>query len=451
MGRGYKEGITWLALLLMLVSILVLPGARASVTDLTVSPAIARPGDTITISGKASPGEVVWLRSSFEISLPVSGGTYSRKFKNIYFPAGEKRFAMTAEHVQNIRISLWLFPLLPPLKYPLDGPKDAVDGTATISMSLPITISGDEIDVSGKRDVQVDGDALDGATAVILNTRSDIKVTANATGDFSLAIDTGGIPEGEFVISAGSIQKTVYLGVTPTPTPTPAPTPTPTPTPTPAPTDDAGATPVITPTPAPSPSATVTPAPSTSPSPLPSPSPAPGIITVRIEHLTVVSGEVVTATIRIEDIGDAGLRSARITLTYDPAVVSVLSAGTSDFEEFTANIESGTVQMTGSQTGTHGLTGGVIFAQLQLKAAGKNGEQSTLGLEVNELVDVNGTSLAEQHDYVVAAGSLVITSAGEPEPSEPAKTAIPAFGIAGTLLAVSISYCLLGLRQRRRS
>jgi hypothetical protein len=261
---------------------MVIPGASASVMELHVTPDVADPGDTITITGKASPGEEVWVSSSFVISLPVSGGEYSRKFEDIYFPAGEKRFTVTAEQVKDIRISLWLFPLVP-LKYPLDGPKTAIDSRATISISLPITISGDEIDVTGKKDVEVYGAALDDATSVILDTKSELQVTANSNGDFSVEIDTGGIPESEFVISAGGIKKTVYLGVTPTPAPSPTPTPTPpsgngggggggggtTPTPTSSTTPTASTSPL----PSGSPGPTTTPTASTSPSPSGSPGP----------------------------------------------------------------------------------------------------------------------------------------------------------------------------------
>jgi hypothetical protein len=64
--------------------------ARAAVTDLKVTPHVADPGDVISITGKASPNEAVWLSSSFELPLTVSEGKYSREFTNIHFPAGEK-------------------------------------------------------------------------------------------------------------------------------------------------------------------------------------------------------------------------------------------------------------------------------------------------------------------------------------------------------------------------
>ncbi|MGC9443887.1 MAG: cohesin domain-containing protein [Candidatus Methanospirareceae archaeon] len=182
-----------------------------------------------------------------------------------------------------------------------------------------------------------------------------------------------------------------------------------------------------------------------------SPSPAPGIIIVSIGDLTVVNGEVGTTTISIEGSGGPGLSAARISLSYDPAVVTVLSAGSSDFDDFTATIESGLVRMIGSQTDANGLTGDVTFAQVQLKAVGKPGEQTTLGLDVNELVDTVGITLVEQSDYTVTAGSFTVASAAEPEPSATKKPLIPAITLFGTLLAVIISFCLLVLVKRQRS
>jgi hypothetical protein len=168
----------------------------------------------------------------------------------------------------------------------------------------------------------------------------------------------------------------------------------------------------------------------------------PGIITVRIDDLAVASSEVITATIRIEGVGGEGLSSARITLSYNPKIVKVLSANaeTSEFEEFVANPESGTVRMIGYQTGAEGLTGDVTFAQLQLKATGKPGEQTALGLEVIELIDNVGEVLVGHEDFEVVAGSLTITGEGS-------RKWIPSCGLAGTVAMAISAY--LALRQRR--
>lgn len=47
-----------------------------TVAAFDVSPANPSPGDELTITGTAAPGEEVRLRSSFEMTIPVEGGRY---------------------------------------------------------------------------------------------------------------------------------------------------------------------------------------------------------------------------------------------------------------------------------------------------------------------------------------------------------------------------------------
>jgi len=218
-------------------------------------------------------------------------------------------------------------------------------------------------------------------------------------------------------------------------------TPTPSPTPTPS------TTPLTSPSPTPISTATSAPATAT---PGPSGPAESGFITVHIDDVRAEKGEEVTVPIMISGVSGEGLSSARITLTYDPDVVNVLSAESSDFDEFVENIEKGQVRMIGFQTGLEGLTGDVTFAQLHLKAVGKDGRTSALGLEVQELVDNLGTLLTEQNDYAVAAGSLTVGGAGEPEPSEPLSPLIFVIGIVGLLAVIIISSWFLLLQKRRR-
>jgi len=183
----------------------------AEVTELNVTPEVVVQGETLSISGKASPDEEVWIGSSFAISLPVSDGEYCREFIGIYFPEGEKEFSVTAENIKNIRISLSPIPFLGTVEYPLEGPLNATNGTATISISFPVTWNGITIDIYGKKNVTVYGDAADSATSVNLTTAMTIKVIADSNGDFTLDISTEGMPIGEFLITAGGLEKTVYI------------------------------------------------------------------------------------------------------------------------------------------------------------------------------------------------------------------------------------------------
>ncbi len=256
-----------IGLLLLCAFIVSVTNAGASVTDLNVNPSVVVPGDTLSISGTATPNEAVWLKSSFVISLPVSEDTYSEEFNGIHFPAGKKTFSVRAENIKDIRVSLcpiWFMTF----DYPLDGPQKATNGIAKISISLPIK----GMDVTDEKDVKVYGAALDDASSVILTTDMAIKVTADKNGDFKLDLDTEGVPLGEFSIAAGGKEKTVQIVSTkPEPTPTPRPshdrdkepdiTPTPTITPTIAPTPSSSQMSSIGPTSSPGQRQTQTPEP----------------------------------------------------------------------------------------------------------------------------------------------------------------------------------------------
>ena len=219
MNMKHINVVPCIGLLLLCAFIVSVTIAGASVTELTVNPSVVVSGETLSISGKATSNEEVWLKSSFVISLPVSEGKYSREFEDIHFPAGKKTFSVRAENINDIRVSLGPI-LFMTFKYPLDGPQKATNGVATISISLPI--SG--IDVTGEKDVAVYGAALEGATSVILTTDMSIKVPADKNGDFILDLDTEGVPFGEFSIAAGGKEKTVQIVRTkPKPTPTPRP------------------------------------------------------------------------------------------------------------------------------------------------------------------------------------------------------------------------------------
>ena len=204
-----------LALFLLPLASFTISLTSAEVTELNVTPEVVVQGETLSISGKASPYEEVWINSSFELSLPVSeDGKYRREFFDIEFPQGEKSFAVTAENIKNIRVSL--YPVFwQTIEYPSEGPLNATNGTATISISFPVTWDDITIDIYGKKDVKVYGDGADDAISVHLKVAMSIKVTADSYGDFTLGISTEGVPIGEFLITVGAIEKTIRIVAAP--------------------------------------------------------------------------------------------------------------------------------------------------------------------------------------------------------------------------------------------
>ncbi len=183
----------------------------AEITELKVNPEVVIQGANVSLSGRAVPNETVWITSSFVISLPVSDGKYSAEFEDIFFPPGEKKFSVTAENVEDIRISLGPLFFFPEVEYPLDGPESATNGTATIAISVPFTMGATTVSLSGEKDVKVYGNAAENTEFVNLSIDMSIKVIADSNGEFKLDVNTGGVPLGEFVITAGAINKTVEV------------------------------------------------------------------------------------------------------------------------------------------------------------------------------------------------------------------------------------------------
>jgi hypothetical protein len=198
---------------------------------------------------------------------------------------------------------------------------------------------------------------------------------------------------------------------------------------------------VTTPTPTPSPSPSPTPSPAATSTPSPSPSPSQpgeqGIVTVRVGDVAIEKGALATITVLLEGVGGEGLSSALINFSYDPKVVKVLSAESSEFDEFMANIEKGEVRMVGYQTGAEGLKGDVVFAEIQVKAVGKTNDRSELRVEVTELTDNVGQGLKENEDFTIANGYFTILSEGEGgTESEPSKPFIPTLGVVETVAVI---------------
>jgi len=273
-------------------------------------------------------------------------------------------------------------------------------------------------------------------------TIADVTINAVGTGSSSLNLQietlknnagdpvSADVVSGSFTVTAsgGSGGSGGSDGTTATPTPSPSPLPSPSLTPVP----------------------TVTSAPSASPSPSPSKPEEPGIITVRVGDATVEQGELATITVMLEGVGGEGLSSALINLTYDPKIMKVLSAESSEFDEFMPNIEKGEIRMVGYQTGAEGLKGDVLFAELHVKAVGKTNERTELTLEIKELTDNVGNSLTEHEDFEVVSGYFLIQNAAAASGSEPSKLSfIPIVGLVVITIAVIIGAYFVITRTRK--
>lgn len=185
-GAGFKD----ICLFFILVALSV-----SSCQAFDITPTVPTPGQEITISGTAKPGEALTFESSFAMNLPVSGGQYEYE-TTIQVPQKPNRFTVSARNVQDlnagVKIVIWITKSF-----------QASSGTVRLSQA----------DVPpGRYNLKMFGSALPGSTAVPVDIEAETQVLADPDGKYELTIDTTGIPAGLYRIRGASETKTVCLG-----------------------------------------------------------------------------------------------------------------------------------------------------------------------------------------------------------------------------------------------
>jgi len=178
-------------LLALLLLLLIVPSAALEVSSNQVSP-----GDSIVVSGVASPGEEVTLGSSFRMDIPVIDGRYEYLAEGVSIPSKPNQFSATASNVADmnvgVKMGIWLTKSIP-----------ASSGRASISQGgIP----------PGRYTLKVSGRAEEGASFVQMEIRARTTVEAGSNGRYSLEMDTDGVPEGVYVIEGQGDRVEVRIG-----------------------------------------------------------------------------------------------------------------------------------------------------------------------------------------------------------------------------------------------
>jgi hypothetical protein len=160
-----------------------------------LSPANPAAGEEVTITGRAEPEEDLTFQSSFTMYLPVTGGEYGYETA-VLVPQKPNRFSVSAKNVQDfnagVKLGIWITKSF-----------QASDGTIRLSQA----------DVPpGRYSLKMFGRALPGSSMVPVTVQAETRVQADAAGNYELAIDTSGIPAGEYMIQGAGDAKTIRLG-----------------------------------------------------------------------------------------------------------------------------------------------------------------------------------------------------------------------------------------------
>ncbi|WP_440946577.1 hypothetical protein ACSAZL_21495 [Methanosarcina sp. T3] len=169
--------------------------ATAKVTGLEISPENPKIGDTLVISGIASPEEEVAISISFEKTVPVYLREYNYEFENVEILNFNNLFTVRAEGVESLKVKM---------KMVLSKTESvwADDGIATVSYS----------GVSpGVYKVRVDGIAEDGVSSVDLKVTTVQRLKAGTDGKFSYRYGTGSVPSGKLEIKVGDSKREIIF------------------------------------------------------------------------------------------------------------------------------------------------------------------------------------------------------------------------------------------------
>ena len=181
---------------LLILTLLSISPAVASVSDWEFSPQKPVSGDTLIIKGSASPGEEIDAFVTFEKTVPVSGGEFEYILEDVKIPEGLNNiFKVEASGVENLNVRvkmvIWV-----------TKSSEASGDTAIVSQSsVP----------PGTYRIKIDGDAREGVSKVKLKITAFQGIEADSSGKFSYSYNTKAIPSGDFEIKVGGITKTVNI------------------------------------------------------------------------------------------------------------------------------------------------------------------------------------------------------------------------------------------------
>jgi hypothetical protein len=160
-----------------------------------ISPASVSPGQEVFLTGVAKPGSELSFQSSFTMNLPVTAGKYEYE-TTVEIPQKPNRFSVEARNVEDfnagVKLGIWITK-----SFKAEG------GTARITQrDVP----------PGRYNLKMFGTALPGSTEIPVTVEAQTQVRADSTGEYNLAIDTSGIPAGEYRIAGAGDSKIIRLG-----------------------------------------------------------------------------------------------------------------------------------------------------------------------------------------------------------------------------------------------
>lgn len=191
-----RKNFTFTASSFLVLFLLLISPAAASVNSWEFSPKEPVSGDVLQLKGNAVPGDKVDIFVTFEKTVPVSEGQFEYILEDVKIPGGlNNYFTVQATDAKNLNVRvkmvIWI-----------TKSSDASGNVATVSQSsVP----------EGTYRIKIDGEAKEGAPNVNLKITAFQGLEADSNGEFTYSYNTKSIPAGDFEIKAGDITKKVTI------------------------------------------------------------------------------------------------------------------------------------------------------------------------------------------------------------------------------------------------
>jgi hypothetical protein len=187
-----KELLFCLLTTLFLFCLLISPVA-AKVTELKISPWNPAVGETVKVTGKASPDESITAQVTVHLRAPVSGRLYRLAVDSIKVPSGMNSITIKASGVKNLRVKVG------PFSKESQASKGGI-ATLTATSVPPLNYN-----------IVIEGDALS-KSSVPLTISASKTFKADSDGTFEFEFDTTSMPAGTYIVKVGNKERIVQLG-----------------------------------------------------------------------------------------------------------------------------------------------------------------------------------------------------------------------------------------------
>lgn len=141
-----------------------------------------------------------------------------------------------------------------------------------------------------------------------------------------------------------------------------------------------------------------------------------GASSINMDNLSAAVNSTVVYPLVIQDAKDIG--AVQLKMTFDPKVIRINSASSSDFPNFISNTDTshlGYISLGAFDTSEKGRSDNIRLADIMIQVTGKERESTPIKMEFSAW-DARGAKIT---GYVVNSGSLSIikkTGGGGPEP-----------------------------------